>query len=142
MRVQFELPQKAIPILAKVIAGAGLILALDAVWLTLAFRHTSLYSPLVAGRGPVPTSRIAGLMVAYALMISSFLALHKASSTATAALYGGVVGIVVFGTFNLTTAAIDIAWGGAGFAADVLYGTVALAAVAAAQHAVGSSFKI
>ena len=108
------------------LASAVAFVAADAVWLTLA--GPRLYRPVI---GPLLSGRVnAGAAVAFYLVYLAgvgFLAIAPALRSGqwrTAALNGLVLGLVAYGTYDLTNQATlrlwstrltlaDMAWGGA-----------------------------
>lgn len=116
--------------------GAVAFLALgaaDAAWFALTRR--ALYAPAARAAGMPPLRFRWPALAAYAL-VASALAVQVPTRAGDAAVYGALVGLVVYGAFNATTAGLLPGWGGAVAVADTTWGIVVCAGAAALTYAV------
>lgn len=118
-------------ILAYVSTGA-VFLALDFVWLSKT--GNMLYRPLIGGL-MADSFRVAPAILFYALYIAGTVVLAVMPALAsgrftTALLYGAMLGLVAYGTYDLTNQSILKTWPTVITVADMCWGTV-LTAIAA-----------
>ena len=114
----------------KWVLGLVVFLALDSLWFSC--MYGLLYRE---GTTDKRNTAIMGIcMVLYAITASAILATFVTSSSSEALATGSVLGILVFGTFNITTIAINSKWPLSTAIVDTLYGTSAWVAVALVQY--------
>src|SRR2546427_11579406 len=134
-----------LPIMAQSLKLFGVALAafvvLDAVWLGLVMRrfYRTQLSPIarMSGGALAPIWPVAALVyVLLAIGVVAFALPRAAGLASGGAMWGALLGIVIYGVYNLTNYStlarwpsamtiVDIAWGGGGFAAGAAAGPVA-----------------
>jgi uncharacterized membrane protein len=117
-------------------------LVLDGVWLGLVM--TDFYRTQLAPIGRFANGSFAPIWPA-ALLVYVMLgvgvavfAVPRATSVSTAALWGALFGLVVYGVYDLTNYSTLAEWPALVTMADIVWGTAASAAVAAIVFAVSS----
>jgi uncharacterized membrane protein len=123
------------------VAAAVAMLALDAVWLTLT--ANALYRPMI-GELMVDGFRLAPAAVFYVLYLCGvvFFAIHPALATGrwtTALLSGALLGLLAFGTYDLTNQATLKVWPTALTLADMGWGCFLTAVSATAGYFAASA---
>jgi uncharacterized membrane protein len=116
------------------VATGIVFLGLDAVWLTLASKL--LYRPLI-GELLLPSFKLTPAAIFYALYIAGivvFAVLPSLSSgrLSAAIFYGAALGLVAYGTYDLTNQATLKGWSSTITIADMIWGAAVTAAAAAA----------
>lgn len=117
--------------------GAGAVFAVvDALWLTL--MGPRLYKPII---GPLLADKVAlaPAIAFYLLYIFGIVALAvgpalKDGGAGRAALAGALLGLVAYGTYDLTNQATLKLWATKLTLADLAYGTIATALAALAAY--------
>ena len=121
---------------ARVLAGVGVILILDAVWLSIMTSTTSVYKPLTESATPLK----AGIgIVLYAIVAACVAGVFESNSHKKAATVGALLGFLVFSVYNLTTFATIDGWEALNAFIDTGYGTVVWTILLVTQHAVSVS---
>ena len=123
------------------IAAALCMLVLDIVWLSTMARI--LYKPNI-GELLMDGFRIAPAIVFYLLYLAGivFFAVHPAyekASLSTAMLNGAVLGLIAYGTYDLTNQATMKVWPVTVTIADMIWGTF-LTSVSAAAGYIGARY--
>lgn len=118
--------------LAVAYISTGIVfLGLDAIWLT--FAGGLLYRPLI-GDLLLPSFRFAPALLFYALYIAGIVVFAVIPATSgrlsVALLYGAALGLVAYGTYDLTNQATLKGWSSAITVADMIWGSL-LTAIAA-----------
>ena len=123
--------------LAVAYISTGIVfLGLDAIWLT--FAGGLLYRPLI-GDLLLPTFKLAPAALFYALYIAGVVAFAVipaliSGRLTTALLYGAALGLVAYGTYDLTNQSTLNGWSSALTVTDMIWGTF-LTAIAATAGA-------
>jgi uncharacterized membrane protein len=118
------------------IAAALVFAAIDAAWLT--FAGPRLYKPIL---GPILADKVslAPAIVFYLMYVAGvvFLAVAPAlkdGQLRTAALNGFVLGLIAYGTYDLTNQATLRVWATKLTVVDMAYGSILTACAAAASY--------
>jgi uncharacterized membrane protein len=114
---------------------------LDGIWLGLIMKdfYVRQLTPIarMANGSLAPVWPVASLVyVLLGLGVAVFV-VPRATSTATAAGFGALFGIVIYGVYDLTNYSTLAQWPAIVTIADIVWGSAACAAVAAAVYAVG-----
>jgi uncharacterized membrane protein len=130
-----------LPIMAQSLKLFGVALAafvvLDAVWLGLVMRrfYRTQLSPIarMSGGALAPIWPVAALVyVLLAIGVVAFALPRAAGLASGGAMWGALLGIVIYGVYNLTNYSTLARWPSAMTIVDIAWGGVACAAVAAA----------
>lgn len=131
------------PFLAAWISAGLIFIALDAIWLSQV--GPRLYKPLI-GELLAPRVELGSAAAFYVLYISGLVVLAIAPALergglAKAIFLGAVVGLVAYGTYDLTNQATMRVWDLRITLADMAWGAFISAAAAAGAYAVASRFS-
>jgi uncharacterized membrane protein len=115
------------PNLAKAAVGYVSILFLDFFYLIIASSifngHKALSRDLFKNSPGWTYTKIALSMKTYALLLSVTASCVETQRNVEAVGVGSVVGLLIFGSYNVTTVLVDVRWGWQSAVADTLYGT-------------------
>lgn len=114
----------------RFIIGVATLLASDALWLGLAAPALGLYD----GKYRVVQGRAPTAFLLYALLAAGVSSRVVASSVALAARAGALLGLLAFGTFNITHWALSERWDATIGLIDTAYGIVKWTSALSAQH--------
>lgn len=131
------------PFVAAWISAGLIFIALDAIWLSQV--GPRLYKPLI-GELLAPRVELGAAAAFYVLYISGLVALAIAPALergglGKAILLGAVVGLVAYGTYDLTNQATMRVWDLRITLADMAWGAFVSAAAAGGAYAVASRFS-
>jgi uncharacterized membrane protein len=126
--------------IAAYLASAAVFAVIDAAWITLL--GPKIYKPII-GEILADTVRIGPAAVFYVLYIAGIVALAvspalKAVGWRQAAISGAVLGLVAYGTYDLTNQATLKIWATRITALDMAYGALATALAAAVGYLAAS----
>ena len=115
----------------KVGLGVCIVCACDFLWISLMW--TVLYAPCIVS----PRSKTVGLAcgVMYSVLASCVAATFVCDTYGTAAPSGALIGLLAFGTFNLTTYWVSSPYKFSVAVVDTFYGVGATALLFVVQHA-------
>lgn len=125
------------------IAAAILFLAIDMLWLLWLGRgfYVAEIGPLLR---ETPNFGAAGafyLLYVTGLMIMVIWPAHQAQSVSQALIYGAVLGLMAYGTYDLTNLAVAKGFTLKIAAIDMVWGTMLTAAVSAVTVWIGTLFR-
>ena len=121
---------KAANYAARFVVGMITILAGDALWLGLLAPALGIYE----GRYKVVPGRAPAAFLLYTVLAAGVSGLAVAPSVELAAQTGALLGLLAFGTFNITHWALSKRWDATTGLVDTAYGMVAWALTLSAQH--------
>ena len=126
------------------IAAAVLFLVIDMVWLLWLGRgfYTSEIGPLLSQTPNLGAAGAFYLLYVTGLMIMVIWPAHQAQSISQALIYGAVVGLMAYGTYDLTNLAVAKGFTTKIAIIDMAWGTVLTASVSALTVWVGSFLKV
>jgi uncharacterized membrane protein len=124
--------------------GASILafLILDGIWLGLVMKdfYRTQLAPIgrFAGDSFAPIWPVAALVYVLLGVGVAVFVVPRAASIHSAALFGAVVGLVVYGVYDLTNYSTLARWPALVTVADIAWGTLACAVIAAAVYAMNS----
>jgi uncharacterized membrane protein len=126
---------------AYLTAGA-VMFVLDAIWLSTMsqFYRQHIGTMLMDGFRPVPAAVFYFLYVAGIVLLAVWPALRYGEDWRAAAMSGAILGLVAYGTYDLTNYATLKTWSATLTAVDMAWGTVLTATAATAAFAVAKRF--
>ena len=124
---------------AAYVAAGVVMISLDAVWLTATNRilyQPALHDLLTSSFRPGPAVAFYGVYLVGVVVLAIMPALAS-GGWRRAALSGGVLGVVAYGTYDLTNQATLVTWSTSLTVIDMTWGAILTAACAAAGHMAG-----
>ena len=115
-------------------------LVLDGIWLGLVMKnfYVKQLAPIgrIADGSFTPVWSVAALVYVLLGIGVAVLAVPRATSVSSAAMFGAVLGLVVYGVYDLTNYSTLAQWPAIVTIADVVWGTFACGVIAAGVYAV------
>jgi uncharacterized membrane protein len=128
--------------IASIAASVALFIVLDGIWLGLVMKdfHRKQLMPIgrIVDGSFAPVWSVAGLVyVCLGVGVAVFV-VPRASNVSTAAGFGALFGMVVYGVYDLTNYSTLAQWPALITMADIAWGTLACAVVAVAVFSVAT----
>jgi uncharacterized membrane protein len=115
---------------ARFAVGLATVLAFDGLWLGLLAPALGVY----AGKYQAVPGRGAVAILLYAVLSAAVSAAVVAPTASLAAAVGALLGLLAFGTFNLTHWALTRKWDAVTATIDTMYGVCAWTLMLSVQH--------
>nr|WP_315400277.1 DUF2177 family protein [uncultured Duganella sp.] len=118
------------------------LLAIDAIWLTyyMGPAYKSALGELLLAQPRLASAAVFYLLFAVGVAVFAVAPALRAGSWQTAAVLGGLLGLVAYGTYDLTNYAVLKAWPLGLTVIDIVWGGLLSAAGAVAGYAAASRF--
>ena len=128
--------------LSSIVTSALAFVILDGIWLGLVMKdfYRTQLSPIgrFAGDSFAPIWPVAALVYVLLGIGVAVFVVPRAAGVQSAALFGALFGLVVYGVYDLTNYSTLARWPALVTVADIAWGTLACAVIAAVVYAVSS----